>query len=364
MPRILIIAKRNDVHMKAVSWGLHVLGHEAVIWYWDDFPRNDLLGVWIGEDKPDRFALTTGSVHSAAPFDVIWVRRRKEPVAMAASHPDDLGVIATQSTQFLATLLPLLGHAGTRWVNHPDAEFRGRDKAHQLAAARALGFPIPDTYIGNDIAAVRELLARHPGGIVHKSFTPHSWDNEDGSATFSRTSQLGATHLEREFAVRACPAIYQAKVEKKHELRVTVIGNKVIAALIDSQRDGPTVDWRMEGGAGVSNLAATELAPEIADRCRSLCRRLGLAFGCIDLIVTPRDEVVFLEINCAGQFLFKESVDPRLPMLDSFCRFLVHGDADTGAGEAPLRFADFIASTVSGAPAADRVPQEFAGAAS
>ena len=52
-------------------------------------------------------------------------------------------------------------------------------------------------------------------------------------------------------AVRACPGIYQQRIEKRHELRLTVMGQAAIAALIDSQRDGPSIDWRTEGGRGV-----------------------------------------------------------------------------------------------------------------
>lgn len=345
MPRILIIAKRNDMHSDAVSWGLNALGHEAVVWYWEDFPKNDSAGLWISNSEMDAFVLKTGFTRCSIPFDVIWVRRSGAPVPVPDSHPDDVAVITTEANRFLNGILPLLGHSQTRWVNHPDAEFRGRDKVHQLCTARTLGFRVPETFIGNDIGAVREFFRRHPAGIVHKSFAPHAWDNEDGSSTVSRTSQITAVHLEREFAVRGCPAIYQAKVEKKHELRITVIGDSVFAAVIDSQRDGPTIDWRHEGGAGRTNLTRTELAPEMAERCRALCRQLGLAFGCIDLIVTPSDEVVFLEINCAGQFLFKELVDPQLPMLDRFCRFLIHGDESlAGQDEPTLRFADFRAS--------------------
>lgn len=340
VPRILIIAVRDDPHVKAVCWGLRRLGCEPVIWFWSDYPKHDSAALRIDPEGVTRCDLGIGSTHEGLPFDAVWVRRRADPSPMDGSHPDDADIVCTESNRFFDNILPRLGHAGTRWVNHPDADHKCRNKTTQLLAARSLGFRIPDTLIGNDIHAVREFFSSHPEGIIHKAFSPLFWRNEDGTRTSGRTSLITSAHLAREFAVRACPGIYQAKIEKKYELRVTMMGDTVFAAAIDSQRDGPTIDWRREGGRGETNLAGTAIAPELAERCRSLCRELGLAFGCIDLIVTPEDEIVFLEINCAGQFLFNELADPSMPMLDSFCRYLATGTTE-GAATGRMSMAQF-----------------------
>jgi hypothetical protein len=345
--KILIIAARNDTHLSAVNWGLTKLGNAPTIWHWEDFPKKDSASLWMGQDGTDRFSLNNREFNHVEPFDVIWVRRRGEPQAMAGSHPDDLPVIEKESSLFLDNILPMIGHSETRWINHPHADERAKSKGHQLQAARMLGFLIPDTLMGNDIAAVRKFFTDHPGGIVHKSFYPHGWNNEDGSRTNNCTAAISAAQLEHSFPIQACPSIYQAKIEKKHELRVTAMGDSILASQIDSQRDGPTIDWRHEGGLGHDNLTYTELSKDVADRCRALCRQLDLAFGCIDLIVTPEDEIVFLEINRIGQFLFNEVADPNIPMLDTFCRFLIGGAPGTVEDTIPrLRFAEFLASDV------------------
>lgn len=310
-------------------WGLQSLGQHPIHCCWSDFPRQNKAALKLGCSNSSSFKLTIGDTVLDAPFDAVWVRRRVHPSSMAGTHPGDNAFVLGESTRYLDCLLPRLGHAGTRWVNHPVSLERSKDKVLQLELAQALGFLIPATLIGNDIEELRAFFLRHPGGIVHKSLTPMNWQNDDGSRTSARTSQLSAAHLEQEFPVRACPAIYQEKIDKKYELRVTVMGDTVIAARIDSQRDGPTIDWRYDGGLGRSNLQRADLAPDIAERCRVLCRRLDLAFGCIDLIVTPSGDIIFLEVNNAGQFLFKELADPRLPMLDAFCRYLASGAATT-----------------------------------
>ena len=57
-------------------------------------------------------------------------------------------------------------------------------------------------------------------------------------------------------------------------------------------------------------------------------RMLGLAFGCIDLIVTPQGEYVFLEVNEMGQFLWVEQREPACPLLRAFATLLIEGRLD------------------------------------
>src|SRR6267378_654 len=51
---------------------------------------------------------------------------------------------------------------------------------------------------------------------------------------------------------------------------------------------------------------------------------LGLAFGCIDLIVTPEGEHIFLEVNEMGQFLWVEQDEPRSELLRCFATLLLN----------------------------------------
>jgi glutathione synthase/RimK-type ligase-like ATP-grasp enzyme len=327
--KILIISVRGDPHARAVAWGLTQLGHAPTLWYWPDFPRTDTGTLHIGEHASPAAAFTLAGGAHAAPFDVIWKRRLGMPEPMANCHPDDAAIVISESQRFLDNVLPFLGHDATRWVNHPDGDYFAKSKVRQLAAARATGLAIPDTLIGNDIAAVRRFFDKHHGRIVNKAFAPARWRNEDGSRTSARTSIISAAHLQHDYAVRAAPGIYQQLIDKQYELRVTVMGEQATAAAIYSQRDGPTTDWRYEGARGTTNLKAIELAPALGAQCIALCRALNISFGCVDLIVTPEGKIVFLEVNEGGQFLFNEMSDPQIPMLDLFCRFLTGQAADT-----------------------------------
>ena len=57
----------------------------------------------------------------------------------------------------------------------------------------------------------------------------------------------------------------------------------------------------------------------------ALVRSYGLNFGAVDLILTPDDRYVFLEINPNGQFLFVQERVPELRMGEAMAACLIRG---------------------------------------
>jgi glutathione synthase/RimK-type ligase-like ATP-grasp enzyme len=122
--------------------------------------------------------------------------------------------------------------------------------------------------------------------------------------------------------VQLCPLVVQAYVRKTLEVRVTVVGSDVFAAEIHSQATRRTlVDWRRYDRTNTPHAVHT-LPPEIAERCLGLVRAMGLAYGAIDLVLTPEGHYVFLEINPNGQYMWIEHLT-GLPITDRLVRLLV-----------------------------------------
>ena len=106
----------------------------------------------------------------------------------------------------------------------------------------------------------------------------------------------------------------------------TILGRRALAARVLSQQtEKGKVDWRRSQDE--LQLEPTCLPPEVAARCFALLDELGLVFGCLDLVVTPEGEYIFLEVNEMGQFLFVER-GCGLPLLDAFSEFLLQGSVD------------------------------------
>lgn len=320
---ILIISPIDDLHANAVKWGLSQFGSQATIWSWGNFPRSEMMSWSLNNDSAPIIQMNSNPDQNFSQFRTVWYRRAAKATPLPNSHPDDISVINRESNEFLRNICPFVGTENTLWINKPTLAHDAERKTVQLFTAKKVGFKIPDTLITNDISKVKVFFEFHQKKIVFKAFSPGRWENNDGSLTALRTSMITESHLKNEYAIKACPGIFQELIEKKYEIRVTVMGEVVLAALIDSQINGPTIDWRCDLGFELPVKVIT-LPEAISKQCLLLCKKLDLIFGCIDLILTPTGEYIFLEINEAGQFLWKERFAPEIPMLDSFCRLLAH----------------------------------------
>lgn len=118
--------------------------------------------------------------------------------------------------------------------------------------------------------------------------------------------------------------MFQEYVPKRVELRVTVIGDDIFAAEIDSQADEQaSVDWR-RFAMEIPFRQAT-LPTEVAERCLTLVKSYGLNFSAMDLILTPDGRYVFVENNPNGQFIFVEKLVPELRMTEALAACLIRG---------------------------------------
>ena len=175
-----------------------------------------------------------------------------------------------------------------------------------LGMASELGLEIPATLVTNDPAQARRFCAEHGAGegVVAKMVTSTSIEREGGGESIYFTTALGPEHEQMLDSLALCPMIFQARVAKAFELRLTYVGGRIFAAAIDSA--GADVDWRRDPEL-VAGLRAFEALPAEVERAiRGLFERLGLHFGSVDLIVTPAGEFVFLELNTVSYFDFVE----------------------------------------------------------
>ncbi len=150
--------------------------------------------------------------------------------------------------------------------------------------------------------------------------------------------------LQNDAALQLCPSIYQEHIAKQFELRVLVLGEEVIAVKLDSQaHEHSRIDWRVDADHGKIHAEQYALDAGTTAQILALMRALNLAMGSLDLIVTPDGEIVFLEVNEQGQFLFLEQMCPQLAILPSVCKFLCKAAGITVDTNWPS-FAQFVQS--------------------
>ena len=119
------------------------------------------------------------------------------------------------------------------------------------------------------------------------------------------------------------PVMAQEYVPKKLELRVTIVGEKIFTCAIYSQGSEKTkIDWRHYDSEKVKH-EIFKLPKEIEHKILLFMKEAGLKFGAIDMILTPKDEFVFLEVNPSGQFGWIEDLT-GMPISKSIAELLIN----------------------------------------
>jgi glutathione synthase/RimK-type ligase-like ATP-grasp enzyme len=346
MATILIATVPTDLHAAAAALVLERMGHRAMRWFCGDLPQQCTMSFSIGGAGTEALhvADALGEI-GAQQADVFWNRRIGTPAIDRPMPAGEREVALRETGVFADGVLALLCERAFA-VNGVHEARHAENKLTQLRAARDAGFTLPPTLISNHPQHIRNFVQVHEqSGTVYKAFRPVTWESAAGLAMLY-TAKVDESMLPEDRLLQLSPGLFQAYVPKAYELRVTCIGNHIVAARLDSQAtQHGKVDWRI---APLKELGVTraELPAQVQQQCRALLRRLGLVFGCIDLIVTPSGDHVFLEINQMGQFLWVEEMCPQIPLLQMFCEFLVRRDASREPGTPRFPFADVRADAV------------------
>jgi hypothetical protein len=182
--------------------------------------------------------------------------------------------------------------------------------------------------------AVRAFAASCPGGVVTKMMSSFAV-YEQGREQVVFTTPLDARQLEDLEGLDLCPMTFQERLTKAVELRVTVVGERVMAAAIDSQAlPRAREDWRREGVALLESWRHYTLPAPLQAQVLALMDALRLNYGALDFIVTPEGRHVFLEVNPVGEFMWLMR-HPGLPV-DEALADVLRGSAARRLAPGPL----------------------------
>ena len=143
----------------------------------------------------------------------------------------------------IRSLESYVSHA--RWLNPLDVLDMAECKPHQLLLAQQVGLTVPKTAITNNPEAVEKLFDEGENGrAISKTLTRLFIEPNNAAYT---------TEIQKDFpsasgaSITQCPAIYQELVERRSDLRITVVGRKVFPVRIASQileEQKDRLDWR------------------------------------------------------------------------------------------------------------------------
>lgn len=207
------------------------------------------------------------------------------------------------SAEWSAVLRTLWNALQGRWLNSPFDILRAEDKPRQLAAARDVGFSVPQTVVTNVFETARDFIDQ--GSAVGKPLR-HALVDDGDTGTVIFTSRLDRLHEDDAPRVQRAPLILQREIPKRADLRIIVVDDQVFATRIGSQaHDETKVDWRRGVRSDLTHETIT-LPIDITEACIGVTRRLGLRFAAIDLVEDRSGHLWFLEANPNGQWAWIE----------------------------------------------------------
>lgn len=209
-----------------------------------------------------------------------------------------------------------------RWLNHPAAIAAAEYKPVQLTLARSCGLAVPDTIVTNDPVEAKKFLAS-TGRAIYKPLTPAGITEADTHRVVFTTP---VTVGDVDESIRLTAHLFQEWIDKKYEVRLTVVDDVFLAARIDAGSDTSAVDWRADYDA-LTYTPLANLPPAVRTGVSALMAQLGLRFGTFDFIVTRDDRWIFLEINPNGQWAWIEDAT-GLPIAATIANALTRGNSE------------------------------------
>ncbi len=229
----------------------------------------------------------------------VWFRRTQLPIINELPLNERIYIL-NETDSLIKNLFSIIDG---KWISDPFSVYKAENKLLQLKIAKQLGFEIPSTLITTSKEQLKSFYKEQEGRIIVKPISQTRIDNKE-SPSFIFTNRITQEQINALDDFDLTPCIYQKEIEKEYEIRVTVVGNNVFAASVDSQNDEETkVDWRKKKLV----FKEIEIPKRVVTFCIEILKSLNLSFGAIDLIKDKYGNYIFLEINPNGQWAWIET---------------------------------------------------------
>lgn len=318
---VLIITHSNDNESVAlVAESIRKRGGHSFRFDTDRFPTEVRLVARYGEAPEELSLADHDATLDLRNVSAIWHRR----LNIGGQLPEAMDAQLRQAArgESRATVMGMLASLDAFRMDAEPLIRRAENKQLQIRIARESGLDTPRTLTTNDPAAVRDFARTCERGMITKMLSSFAI-YEEGAEKVVFTNPVAAEDLDDLEGLRLCPMTFQEQVEKRLELRVTVVGERVMAAAINSQASERAAhDWRRDGVRLVEAWQPYALPLEVEEKLLRLMDRFSLNYGAADFIVTPEGRHVFLEVNPAGEFFWLEHC-PGLPISEAIADVLL-----------------------------------------
>lgn len=262
---------------------------------------------------PEQGVLKSSEIFSA------YYRREAEPeLDKLIKRKDDRLFARTEIVGALDTVWDTLD---CLWVNHPRYSTSLMTKVAQTHYGGLVGLRVPKTIITSNYNEIIDFYKMCNQNVVIKQLG-NARGSQDWIEGRLYTQKIEPEHLKLFKNAKYAPIMMQEAIAKKFELRITVVGDKILPVKIDSQYNTRTMnDWR-RGPIGKIPHEKFKIPPIIANKLLRLHKKLNLIYSGTDMIVTPNNKYVLLELNPNGEYVWIE-VLTGLPITKAISELLL-----------------------------------------
>jgi ATP-GRASP peptide maturase of grasp-with-spasm system len=166
-----------------------------------------------------------------------------------------------------------------------------------LQSAKDIGIKTPATLICSEKKDLIPFYEAHEGKVITKSIG-------DPTALFFQnfhcfTNKINIDEIPEHFGL----SLFQEMIEKFVELRLFYLKRTFYGSAIFSQLDPQTkIDFKNYNYERPNRVVPYKLPSNEEEKFQNLMHINGLTSGSLDIVLTPKYEYVFLEVNPIGQF--------------------------------------------------------------
>lgn len=305
--KILIISEENDNTTETVIRWIKYLGADFL--RINDTSILNLDFMSIDQESDDIAFQFNNENYCLSDFTSYWYRRGR----LNFSFPK----IAMSNKMLQKAVDKMLDMENNHILNHIYNYFEKKEgikaigsiyenntnKLSNLLSARSVGLKIPASIIATSKSKVLEFFNNHKRKIIVKPIYQAGFLYEDSNKISTGFTCLISEQEVLELPKNIYPSLMQEYVEKKYELRIFYLQGACYSSAIFSQLDSQTiVDFRNYNWQKPNRTPPYTLPKSISTKIKKFMDKVGMNCGSIDMIVTPNNNFVFLEVNPVGQF--------------------------------------------------------------
>ncbi|SMO70356.1 hypothetical protein SAMN06265171_10563 [Chryseobacterium rhizoplanae] len=315
---ILILTDQHDVHANIL---IDQLKQDKATYFRLNLDVNSLEKTHVKFDGTTWHIQTTDGKIDLRAVEKVW--NRKTFVQLMLEEQNKGYEFNIWKNEWNKTLLGIYYFLSEKkWLNYYRENHKAENKYLQMAVAKKIGFNLPKFLLSNKKNEILQFASSN-NKIVMKLMNQDFYEVEKGKFKGFYVNTISKDDFNDFNENEENPIFLQEYIEKKYEIRYTVVGNEHFVCKIESQKSEiAKTDWRRYD---LANTPHHRISPPavIQDQVNQLMKNLNLNYGALDFIVDEKDQWWFLEINPGGQYLWIEDLT-GMPITSSIKKFLLN----------------------------------------